>query len=396
MADMNSTSDTKGVASRPPLSSWHQRRRAAAVCTMLLLGLTSSDGTTAETIRVAVALPLSGAHSALGRDVKAAVELAVADYRTRTGAANYDVEISWHDDACSSDGGEIAAKAITANASALPYAVIGHACPSAADAAAPIYGSAGVAFIAAGTLPARVASQQRFGTRHFRVPGGGTQGALIGAALADAGNGARIAFVRDRTQFSQSELQPAAAMLAAHGRIILAIETFVGAEKDFARIAQRLNTANITHVALAAFPSEAVLLVAELRKANPALVIFATDQLADPSFALASGGMANGVQVALAPSVDMYPRARIVAQRLQDGGSVPSRTALSSYVAVEIVTALANAHALADGAFPLEAVTADTFSTVLGPIRFGATGAADLPSYVFYTWKDGKLLPPPG
>ena len=54
---------------------------------MLLLGLTSSDGTTAETIRVAVALPLSGAHSALGRDVKAAVELAVADYRTRTGAA---------------------------------------------------------------------------------------------------------------------------------------------------------------------------------------------------------------------------------------------------------------------------------------------------------------------
>ena len=396
MADMNSTSDTKGVASRSPLFSWQPRRRAAAVCTTLLLGLTSPVGTMAEPIRIAVALPLSGPHSAIGHDVKAAVELAVADYRTRTGPADHDVELSWHDDACSSDGGESVAKRITADPPAQPYAVIGHACPSAAEAAAPIYGAAGVAFITAGTLPARVASQLRFGTRHFRVPGGGTQGALIGAALIDAGNGARIAFVRDRTQLSQSDLQPAAAMLAAHGRIILTVETFPGAEKDFAPIAQRLKTANITHVAVAAFPSEAVLLVAELRKANPSLIIFATDQLADPSFALASGGMADGVQVALAPSAGMYPRARTVAQRLQDGGSVPSRTALSSYAAVEIVTGLANTHALADGAFPLEAMTADTFDTILGPIRFGATGAADLPSHVFYTWKDGKLQPPPG
>ena len=358
---------------------------------MLFFSATSVTAT--EAVRIAIALPLSGPQQNIGRDVKIAVELALSENRAKSGSATREFELSWFDDLCSSDGGAAVAKRIVADPQQLPFAIVGHACPSAAQAAGPIYNAAGVLFVNAGLLPGRVPATGRFGPRHLLLPGDGAHESLIGKALLDAGPAARIAFIRDRTKLSQAALQPVAAALAAAGRSALLVETFAGAEKDFTGLAQRIRAAEITHVALAAFPSEAVLLLQEVRKANPALTIFATDQLADPEFARLSSSSADGVFVAKAPEYRDFASAAKLVSQIETNGAVPSRAALASFAAIEIVIALADRPQSDTVISPRETPGAGAINTFLGPIQFDVKGNANLPEHVFYAWHKGQLLP---
>ena len=347
----------------------------------------------AEELRIAVAAPLSGTHAALGHGIKAAVEMAIADLIARDGTQGIQITVEWQDDRCSSDGGLAAAKAITGDTANRPAAVIGHACPSAAHAAAAVYNDAGLLNLTAGALPGRAPSTQRFGARHFRLPGEGSIGGVIGAALANLGPDARIAFVRDRTQNAQATLQQAAATLTARGRASALVETFAGAEKDFSALAQRIKASGITHIALAAYPSEAALLVAEIRKVSPDVTIFATDLLADAGFGRSARTAADGIRVALAPDADAFPLAESVRARLQSKVDAASRAAIASYAAIQVIADAAAARSSTTEDL-VATLSSRTFSTILGPVSFSATGAASVPSHVFYTWVDGKLLPP--
>ena len=223
--------------------------------------------------------------------------------------------------------------------------------------------------------------------------GDGSQGSLIGAALASAGPSARIAFVRDRTQFAQTTLQQAAAALTARGPGIVLVETFAGGDKDFSALAGRIKAANITHIALAAFPSEAMLLLGEIRKSNPNVQILATDQLADANFGHAAGSAADGVRVALAPDSRAFPGASALTARMESRGFVANRPALASYAATQIMAqAISTATTLGE---PIEKVLgSQQFATILGRLSFDASGTADVPSHVFYEWRNGQLLPP--
>lgn len=385
-----------GVAFGPPL--FFICHRAVVALTVAVgigsLGLTSAE---AEPVRVAIALPLTGPQHALGRQIKAAVTFAL-NRPDRTGQgpkAPLDassLEVTWHDDKCSSDGGLAAAQAIVAAATSdRPHVVVGHVCPSAAQAAATHYNTAGIPFIAAGMLAARTTPTHRFGPKHFRLYSDITQGAAIGMALSEAGPAARIAFVRDRTAYAQEALSAAAAALAARGRPISTVETFAGADKDFAALGQRLSAAGITHMALAAFPSEAALLVTEVRKRVPEIIVFATDSLADLAFRRAAGSAAEGIKVALVPDSRAYPRAKALSDHLAAAGLETSRAALASYAAVEILQAQSSKDA---GEGLAEALAGGTFETILGAIRFDKTGAASVPSYLFYTWDKGELRAP--
>ena len=380
------------MAERPPLFAL--RRCLLLGVAVILSAFLVQNAPAADPARIAIALPLSGPHEAVGRQVRVAAELALLDYAARTATNSRSFELTWHDDRCSSEGGLAVAKLVTARPEILPFAVIGHACTSAAQAAASLYASAGVIFIQAGALVARTPTARRYGPRHFRLPAEGSQGVLIGNALLEAGPDARIALVRDRTQYAISALQAVSAILTAHGRSVALVETYAGAEKDFVAIAQRISVANITHVAISAFPSEAVLLVAEVRKASPNITILATDQLADSEFARGANATAEGVRVALPPDFLGTPAGRNVAQRLQANGGSASRTALATYAAIETITAAADTSTPNDVDQTAQTLNSKSFDTILGLINFDANGGANLPSHAFFTWKAGKLVPP--
>lgn len=355
------------------------------------MAVLTSGTALSDTLKIAVTLPLSGPQLVIGREIKTAVELALEDAHIRTGAIAA-VSVTWVDDQCSSAGGLAAAQAVsTAPEPTRATIVIGHACPSAAQAAGALYDKAQIVNMTVGSLPVREPQLQRFGPRHFRLPADGQQGVVIGAKLAAAGPDARVAIVRDRTRFAQTAMAPVIAALRAQGRAPVLIETFAGGEKDFAGLAQRLKAAAVTHVALAAFPSEAALLLADVRKANADIAVYATDQLAASEFARIAGRAADGLQVAMVPDATAFPRARHLIDVMAAKGLAPSRAALASYAAIEIILATTT-QTSADPERVATALQSATFDTILGPVQFDGKGAANLPSHVFYMWTGGTLI----
>ncbi len=346
----------------------------------------STAAVASDPARIAIALPLSGPHKALGAEIKAAIELTLADLAAVVGTPA--ITLTWHDDQCSSSGGVAAAKTI---AIAPPAIVIGHACPSAAHAASPLYAAAHIPFLAAGQLPGRGTATPRHGPLQFRMQPDDNQGREIGAHLATTSSAARVAFARDKTLFATTTIAAATAAFVARGRTIALTEIFSGGDKDFSALAQRLKAANVSHLVLAGFPSESALLVTEVRRLMPDLGIYATDTLADPAFARAAGSAAEGVHVALAPAAAAFPNAQPLSARLATGGMAAGRSALASAAALEImVRALAQwpASELA------QTLSQTTFDTLLGPITFDGNGTARVPSHVFYVWRGGALRPP--
>ena len=381
----------EGAAARSPLFALRLQYQLIALTLMAIWLITGNA--CADSLRIAVVLPASGPQLTLGREIKLAVELALDDARDRAGGDGR-VSVSWIDDQCSSAGGLAAAQATTTAPEAIRASVvIGHACPSSAQAAGALYDKAGIVNITAGALPAREPQLHRFGSRHFRLPADGLQGAAIGAKLAAAGPEARVAIVRDRTLFAQTNMAPVITSLFAKGRAPVMTETYAGGEKDFSGLAQRIKAAGITHVALAAFPSEAALLVPDVRRLNPDVVIVATDQLAAPEFARLAGSAAVGIQVAMAPEAAAFPRAGHVAETLAAKGGKPSRAALASYAAIQVILA-ATDRTRADADSITKTISSGTFETILGPLSFDAAGSASLPSHVFYHWNGSTLVPP--
>lgn len=381
------SSTTGGTAERPSLLFLV---RLIAVLGLAAAFALPARSIAAEPIHIAIALPQSGPWQLIGKDAKKAALLAMQKYQLQVGPDAAAVELSFYDDGCSVDGGAQIARQISA-LDAKPLAVVGHACPSAAQSAAPIYAAANIIFISAGLLPARQSILRRFGSLQFSLPHEGSQATLIASTLFDAGD-VRIAIVRDRTQYAIEATQAILSALGAASRNVVVQESFAGGDKDFAALAQRIQSASVSHVILSAFPSEAGLLIGELRKANPAVTILATDQLAEPGFAHSFPTASEGVLVPLPVDYDDLPSARNLAQQIHPSNAASARVALATHAALECLLSVLREQHPWSTAEVANALTTRQFDTTLGPVRFDAAGSASLSKFGLFTWHKGQLL----
>lgn len=108
-------------------------------CTLYCLLAIAASRAEAQKVQIGVSLPLSGAESALGTDLKEVLRFAVADL------APNEIELVFEDDRCESRTAETVAKKLTLTGKI--KLVIGLTCDEAARQAAPIYQSAGVTVI---------------------------------------------------------------------------------------------------------------------------------------------------------------------------------------------------------------------------------------------------------
>jgi branched-chain amino acid transport system substrate-binding protein len=351
---------------------------------------------------------LTGAQAALGRDARAAADFALAAWKSaRRDRAPPAITLELRDDACATGAAaEAAVRHIIADAEALatrpPAVVVGHPCRSTAEIAGPLYARAGLIFITTSqpsSAPgARMAA--RPGLLHFEMtaasPG---QGGFIGATLAALPPEARIALVTDPTHIMQTMSREAAQALANAGRVPVEFLTFPSGTRDFSRLAAVLAEAEATHVGLFAYPAEGGLLLGELAKLRPNAQAIATDAF-EPALrsmrASSSQPAALAVSIALRPDAAAFAwTAPLVAHWRAQVAGQPPRAALATHAAVEALLSLAEPGSglAADPARLAAALTAAPAPTILGPLQFDGRGAATLPPWLLYVWRDGALVP---
>ena len=239
---------------------------------------------------VVVAGPATGRHAELLRAMREGAGKAIE--------ADADVTVTEVDDGCDAGRAEAAARLVAAARLAL---VIGHPCAAAAIAAARIYATAGIAFIALGVRHPDLTSK-RAGPTIFRLAGrDDRQGEAAAVELIAQAPGA-IAVIQDRTAYARTLTASITAALTARNQPAPIIIPIVAGRRDYEVELAKLKAAPLKVVFFAGYPPEASVVLRGMRKAGITSPLIASDANATDDFAATAAALdpsASGVKVML-------------------------------------------------------------------------------------------------
>ena len=261
--------------------------------------------------------------------------------------------------------------------------VLGHACASAALAAADVYGKSSVLFIATVTRhPALTA--KRAGPTIFRLSGrDDRQGELAGRLLARVHDGVRVAIIHDRTRYGSELATSAAAAFKRERGSEPIMATIIGGHKDYKLTIAKVKNAAI--VFFAGFPLEGGLIYAGLRDSGSTAEFIGSDSLATQEFATTFGARAKGVRVLVSSAA-----AASLSNMADEPGFAYADTvddAARIGAAIEAFAAAARRASSNEAEKIAAALASGAFTTVLGPISFSESGDALIPSYQLVEWQ---------
>ena len=244
----------------------------------------------AEVASIVVAGPATGRHAELLRAMRDGASKAIGAYS--------DVTVTDVDDGCDASRAEAAARLVVA---ARPALVIGHPCSAAAIAAAKVYATAGIAFIALGVRHPDLTSK-RAGPTIYRLAGrDDRQGDAAAVELIAHAPGA-IAVIQDRTAYARTLTTSISAALAAKKQPPPIVIPIVAGRRDYDAELAKLTAAPLTVVFFAGYPPEASVVLRGLRKAGIKTPLIASDANATDDFAATAAALdpsASGVKVML-------------------------------------------------------------------------------------------------
>ena len=350
---------------------------------------------TAANIAIDLVAPVTGPRKDLGESMVAAARIAVDSINAAGGIKGATLGLRIHNDKCSSRGAaEVAGK--LASMTPASRIVIGMPCTSVVSVLLPRMAERGIT-----TLITPITGNEQRGPpaplphSALRLPAQIAQGEVLGAYLAENAAAVRIAFVRDGTLQARALFQAAYRKVKAAGKRVGLVAVIRSGEKDFSALLQKLESAQVTHVALAAYPSEAGLLLAQASKLLPQVRFIGVDWLASSDVAAIAGAAVGRLEVFKAPDEGAFPQARGLIDALAAKGMQPSRSALASHAAVEAAAAaLGSANGLQGTESPAEVLRRQTVETVMGPLTFTDSGNASIPAYIRYQFDVQRGLIP--
>jgi branched-chain amino acid transport system substrate-binding protein len=332
-------------------------------------------------VRVGLAVPLSGRMAPVGRAMQSALEAAVADANAAGGVLGQRVVLATEDDGCSSAVAQGAASALVADKAAL---VIGHPCSSAAIAALPLYGQAGVLLIAVGA-------------RHPDVTRAAASAAVLRLAGRDDGQGdaaahwllshapsRRVTIIHDRTGYARAIAEGAAATLKTAGAEPVSLIPIIAGKRDYEDIVLRLKEDRAEAVFFAGYPDEAAILVARLVSLGLDIPVLGSDALATPEFARTAEQLQARIQVLLPAEPTS---AKSEGESEATGSGVRTRAAFEAWLLT------ANRLGTLDGAALAQALRGARISTPsLGEIGFDQNGDLDAAAFAAASARGGRWL----
>lgn len=337
-------------------------------------------------IRIAVAGPMGGQFGAFGEQMLAGAAQAVADLNAAGGVNGEELILEVVDDGCEPDKATAVANQLIGKRVVF---VAGHFCFGASMAAADVYAGGGIVQISpATTLPKF--TDERAGPGVFRLaPRDDQQAEAAGRLLATEFSGERIALLHDKTAYGKGLVDAVKAVMNDLGTNESLSLGFDAGEDDYRGLVSQLSLQNIGVVYLGGYHPEAGLIRLEMKRQGLDMELISGDALMTEEFWSVAGPSGEGTLLTY-PEVprQMAAAARVVAA-LEEAGLPAERYALTTYAAIQ---AWAQAAEEAGGTAlkgVAAALDAGVFDTVLGPVRFDGKGDAGVPSYVWYTWRDG-------
>lgn len=353
---------------------------AALLATLAFPPLARAD------IVIAVAGPASGEGERRMHALRAAADAAVRDINGRGGVLGQSLTVISTDDGCAAD---LAATSAHTLAAQKPALVLGHPCASAAVAAADVYASESILFIATATRHPQL-TVKRAGPTIFRLAGrDDRQGAAAAHLIARDFKGEKVALVQDRTLYARSIFDQAMAELKDRNFPEPITAAIIAGDKEYKATAAK--TKDAAALLFLGFPLEAGFLHAALRAAGSSTRVIGSDSLVTDEFAATFGGDVSGIWALSAPipADDANADGRDTGGRSTDGRNGALDETARTAAAIAIFADAANQAGSTQAAAVADVIARTEFLTEIGPVSFDAAGDARIPSFEVLEW-DGE------
>ena len=347
--------------------------RPALTALFLMLNMSAANAD----IMIGIAGPMSGQNAVYGAELRNGVSGAISYFNAAGGINGEPLTLVEADDNCDARRAGDAAKELIGKDVRL---VVGHFCSSPALAAAPAYADAGVLMITPSATAPELTSKSLWNV--FRITGReDLQADMAAARIKLQKLDAEVLVVSD----GQVETQA----LMSRFRNALPRAKDLTVKAGDAKLAESPDLLTAQSAYLALQSSDAAVVAKELRRLNATIAIYGPDFLQSEIYGNRAEAAANDTRVSFL--ADLLPKAepRRVAQLPSSEGAT-----LAAFAAVEVFVAAAKARSVNDSkAMAAWLSGGNEVTTIIGPVRFNASGDLQDQPYVWYRWQDGVLKP---
>ncbi len=367
-------------------------------------GMLLATAAYAETLKIAVAGPITGPNAAFGAQLQKGAEQAAADINAAGGILGMQVEITIGDDVSDPKQGVSVANKFLGDGVKF---VVGHFNSGVTMPASEVYRENGMlAITPSATNPC--VTDRKLGPCGenwkeaapdlliFRTCGrDDQQGAVAGDYIVNSLAGKVVAIIHDKTPYGQGLADATKATINAKGVTEAVYEGINVGDKDFSALISKMKAANVEIVYWGGLHTEGGLIVRQMRDQGMTAVMMSGDGITSDEFASIGGPGVEGTLMTFGPDPRKRPEAADAVKKFRDAGFEPEAYTLYTYAAVQILKAAIEKAGAADPAKVAEVMySGDAFKTVMGDIAYDKKGDITRPDYVLYTWKknaEGKI-----
>ena len=344
-------------------------------------------GASQAQIHVATVGPMTGSYAAVGSQMKAGAEQAVADINKAGGVNGQQLILEVGDDACDPKQAVSVANQMASKKVAV---VAGHYCSGSSIPASKVYGEEGVLQISPASTNPRYTDEGSWNT--FRVCGrDDQQGAIAGKFLATTFKGKKIAILHDNSAYGKGLADETKKGLAANGGAEALYAAYTPGERDYSAIVSRMKQAGIEVIYVGGYHTETGLIARQAKEQGMNVTVVGGDALATAEFWQIAGPAGEGTIMTFPADPRKRPTAASVVAEFKAKGFDPEGYTLYTYAALQTWAAGAKTAKSEDGKKVAEALHAGKVQdTVIGPITFDKKGDITAADYVFYVWRNGN------
>ncbi len=350
----------------------------------------STSSATAEDIVVATAGPITGQYASFGEQMKRGAELAVADINAAGGVLGKMLKLEVGDDACVPEQARSVAEDLVSKGVVF---VAGHFCSSSSIPASEVYAENNVLQMTpASTNPALTEGAAENGWKHvFRTCGrDDAQGLVAGKFLAEKYAGKNVAIIHDKSTYGKGIADETKKAMNAAGLQEAMYEAINQGDKDYSALISKMKEAKIDAIYLGTYHTEGGLITRQAREQGLEAQIVGEDAFVTNEFWTITGDTGEGVLMTFAPDPRKFESAKEIVEKFKAQGYDPEGYTLYTYAALQVWADAVKQTGTTDVNSLQHVLRANTYSTVIGDLKFNDKGDIVDPIYVFYKWSAGK------
>ena len=361
--------------------------RRTLVASAAVLAVTFAGAAAQAQIRIATVGPMTGNYAAVGAQMKAGAEQAVADINKAGGVNGQQLVLEVGDDACDPRQAVSVANQMSSRKVAM---VAGHYCSGSSIPASKVYAEEGVLQISPASTNPAYTDNGSWNT--FRVCGrDDQQGLVAGKYLATTFKGKKIAILHDNSAYGKGLADETKKSLNANGATEALYAAYTPGERDYSAIVSRMKQAGIEVIYVGGYHTETGLIARQAKEQGMNVTMVGGDALVTNEFWQIAGPAGENTLMTFPSDPRKRPTAAAAVAEFKAKGFDPEGYTLYTYGAIQIWAEAAKKANSTDGKKVADALKGgQAWDSVLGPISFDKKGDITSADYVFYVWKNGN------